>query len=197
MEIATQPIFTFNKTIPQLGKTFPQPLSDDFPTIQFKYASFEHAYKNTTDYVRDILTAAPVKNKHKHVVVDIKITDIEKNKPPCLPGWHCDTVIDPFNETQPENHYLFVSGQASLTEFIGSPITLEVDAQLKQQKLLASFREQIDNIEHLVWKMPSCQLGFYGRFHFHRGSIGLFDEKRLLVRITETDILLPRNRPIL
>lgn len=189
--------WTFNNTLPQLVNSFSQPKEEDLPPTQFKYADFDHAYRNTTDYIRQILSAAPLKNKHRNLVVDIKVTQIKKGQPPCIPGWHCDTVVNPFHDSLPEFHHLFVTGHASLTEFIAQPITLEVNSELKSdsQQLLQSFKEQITAIQVEPYKIPSATLVTYGRFHFHRGSIGLYDEKRLLVRVTETNIITPRNSP--
>tara|TARA_Y100001935_G_scaffold232811_1_gene214762 strand:- start:42 stop:644 length:603 start_codon:yes stop_codon:yes gene_type:complete len=195
MQLQTE-AFTFNKETPFLGLHFSQPAENDFPELQFKYASLAYVYQNTTSYVQQILDAMPLGNNHKRTVVDIKVTEIKPGLPPCLPGWHCDSVIDPYDETLPEVHHIFVTGGASLTEFIGQPVELNYDSALKHQKLLASFRKQIDKIENLkVWKIPSCQIATYGRFDFHRGSIGLFSEKRLLIRATETDLIKPRNTP--
>lgn len=191
----TRQAFIFNATLPSLGSKFAQPDSGDFPVTQFKCADINYVRQNTTDYVREILDAAPIKNQHKHVVVDVKVTLIKKNKPPCLPGWHCDTVINPFEDSLPENHHLFVSGNASRTEFIGTPVELNVPFDLKHQSLLKNFREQLEQLNFYVYKIPSCQFASYGRFHFHRGSLGLYDEKRLLIRVSETNVITPRNTP--
>jgi hypothetical protein len=192
---ALQQTFVFNAAPPQLGTEFSQPSEEDFPAIQFKYGGLQHVYKNTTDYVRTVLDACPIKKQHKNIVVDVKVTQIRKGKTPCLPGWHCDTVIDPRNPTTPENHFLFVSGQASLTEFIADPVELEIPDGLQHQAMLHKFRKQIANIDPSILKIPSCQIAGCSRFHFHRGSLGLFDEKRLLIRVTETDLVTPNNRP--
>jgi hypothetical protein len=188
--------FVFNRKVPLLGAKFPQPSNSDFPLLQFKYASYSHVYKNTTSYVQQILDAMPLQYQHRRAVVDVKVTQIKPGIPPCLPGWHCDSVIDPYDHTLPEIHHIFVTGSASLTEFIGQPVALQYDSSLKHQKLLASFRKQLDEIEDLeVWKIPTCQVATYGRFDFHRGSMGLFSEKRLLIRATETNLIKPRNAP--
>ncbi len=187
--------FIFNEVSLVFGDEFSQPRENDFPSTQFKYAAFDFAYARTTDYVRTVLDAAPIQKNHKYIVVDIKVTEIKKGKPPCLPGWHCDTIINPFDETKPENHHLFVSGNASRTEFIKGPLQLNVPEDLKHQVLLKNFRDQIDEIQPSTTQIPSCRIASYGRFDFHRGSIGLYDEKRLLIRITETDVIVPRNRP--
>ena len=195
MQLKTN-IFTFNGKEPLLGEKFPQPSQGDFPSLQFKYASFSYVYANTTSYVQQVLDAMPLQHKHKRVVVDVKVTDIKPGSPPCLPGWHCDSVIDPYDTTLPEAHHIFVTGNASLTEFIGEPVSLHYDPSLKHQKLLAFFRSQLNEFKNLkVWKVPSCRITTYGRFDFHRGSIGLFPEKRLLIRATETDLIKPRNTP--
>ena len=194
--MATATKFVFNSHPLQLGKiTFSQPQEDDFPELQFKYADFGHVYKNTTDYVRQVLDSCQLQHNHKWAVVDVKVTQIFPGKAPCLPGWHCDTLIDPYDVRREEIHHLYVTGGASLTEFISSPVELEVDSELQHQKLLHSFRKQLETLEYGVVKVPSCRVVTYGRFDFHRGSLGLFSEKRLLIRVTETDVVAPRNQP--
>ena len=43
-------------------------------------------------------------------------------------------------------------------------------------------------------EVPSCQIVTYGRYDFHRGSVSLADGKRLLIRVTETDLVRPMNK---
>lgn len=182
----------FNRASLGFGSSFEQPRPEDFPDKFFKNAAIEYVLRNTTDYVRSVINSIQLQNQHRFVVVDVKVHDIEVNKYPCIPGWHCDTVIDPRHPTTPENHNIFVTGHASLTEFIGQPITLMLD--LQGNPLLSSFRRQIDDLKPAITKIPSCQVVKYGRYDFHRGSIGLANEKRLLIRVSETDITAPNNK---
>lgn len=184
---------TFNERPPTLGKKFNQPSINDFPELSFKNASLLHVLNNTTAYVREVIQSIKLNNKHRYVVVDVKTHDIEVGKYPCIPGWHCDTVIDPKHPTKPDIHNIFVTGYASLTEFIGEPITLTIDVD--SNHLLSNFRKQIDNINPKVISLPSCQVAQYGRFDFHRGSLGKGSEKRLLIRVSETDVVPPVNKP--
>jgi hypothetical protein len=177
------------------GKSFPQPEENDFPEICFKYGDYDYVFQHTTPYVQRILDAAPVQGKHQYVVVDIKVANIQVGKPPCIPGWHCDTVVDPFHDSLPEVHHLFVTGNASLTQFIGMPLNLEIPEGLQHQKLLAHLRKQIDRLTYPVVTIPSCQWATYGRYDFHRGNPGSYEEKRLLVRVTETDVITPIRQP--
>lgn len=184
----------FNKTPLKYGEEFRQPDLEDFPELNFKNAHVNHVLENTTDYIRTVIKNIKLVGGRAHTIVDIKVHDIEPGKHPCLPGWHCDSVIDPSHPTEGEIHHIFVTGQASLTEFIGEPICLCIDSRLQQQQLLNSFRNQICNINPRIIRIPSCTITTYGRLDFHRGSTGLFNEKRLLIRVTETDLIRPTNR---
>ena len=185
--------WNFNKEPLLLGENFPQPQPDDFPALCFKNASREYVLRNTTKYVRDIIGAIPLRRKHRFISVDVKVHDIEPGRYPCIPGWHTDTVIDPRSNGRPEVHTLFVTGFASLTEFIGEQVCLTLPTT--GNVLLEHFRAEIDAISPQIRKIPSCQLVTYGRYDFHRGSLGLSFEKRLLIRVSETDIIKPQNKP--
>lgn len=185
--------FIFNKSSLSVGAVFSQPKPEDFPNKSFKYAGYNYILENVTDYVRQVVMACPaVSGRRDQIVVDVKVHDIQPGKYPCLPGWHCDTVINPFHDSRPEIHHIFVSGEASLTEFIEGPVCLQIDETLSDNALLKSFREQLD-ASVATRRIPSCQIMTYGRFDFHRGTIGQFAQKRLLIRVTESDIIKPHN----
>jgi hypothetical protein len=144
--------------------------------------------------VRSIISSIKLCGAHNFVLVDVKTQEISKGKIPCIPGWHTDTIINPFHDSRPEVHHIFVTGYASLTEFIDQPVTLEVCQNLEDPVMLANFRSQIDRIDPQVTKLNSCQLTTYGRFDFHRGSVGKYPERRLLIRVTESDVVRPRKK---
>lgn len=194
--------FTFNSKPLVIEKSFNQPTNSDFPKETFKNAEINFVSKHTTNYVREIINSVVLSNKRKYVVVDVKTHNIKPGYYPCLPGWHCDTVVDPRHDSEPEIHHLFVSGTASLTEFIAHPVTLDLPEltggiiMLQSGSLLKSFRKQLEKINPKIVSIPSATLVAYGRYDFHRGSKGKFEEKRLLIRVTESDIITPTRHEL-
>lgn len=183
--------FTYNREPLALGASLPPPGDDDLPTITFKHADLERVRAETTDYVRAVLDAISLRGRHRWVVVDVKVTEIVPGRHPCLPGWHCDTVLDPHHETRPEVHHLFVSGGASLTEFVAAPVELAIGPAPSPAAFLADVNRQLAALAPPVRAVPSCRLVAYGRFDLHRGTRGRARETRLLVRVTETDLVAP------
>lgn len=184
------PEIIFNYQPLKFGKSLAQPQVKDFPILLFKNTLYDYAIKNTSSYVKEVLSLAPITHKRKNIVVDIKVHDIETGKFPCLPGWHCDTVIDPFHESPGEIHHIFVTGGSSLTEFISEPVKLNIPN--KTTNALKIMRDQLETKVFDVKSLPSCQFVTYGRWDFHRASAGKYPERRLLVRVTETDIIKPK-----
>lgn len=192
--------FTFNFDPLDFGPTLAQPTETDFPETCYKTADYAFVYRNTNAYVRAVLDAVGSKlalSKRKRFLVDIKVHDLEQGKFACIPGWHCDSVIDPRHETPGEVHHLFVSGGAGLTEFIAEPVTLTLPSGLKGRRLLSNMQAQLEGKTPQVVSVPSCQVVTYGRWDFHRATKALYNERRLLVRITETDLISPHNRPFI
>jgi len=183
----------FNNLPLKSSAQFEQPDVSAFKTKTYKGATLKCALENSNDYIREVINSIELNGNRKNVLVDIKIHDIEKGKYPCIPGWHCDTVVNPLEESEDEIHHIFVTGYASLTEFISEPISLEVDETKTHQSLLKTFQDQIDLINPRFESIPSCRITTYGRRDFHRGAIGKMNDKRLLIRVTESNILKPNN----
>lgn len=186
----------FNPTLPKLGSTLDAPSEAELGNVRcFKYADCEYVWDNCeNDYVREVLRYIPIVGKHKRVLIDVKIHDLEPGEVPCVPGWHLDGSINPKDlPKQPETFTLFVTGEHARTEFPAEPVHLEVDdgwnfATMSQRCSLMVPKDCE------VWTIPSCQFGTYNDHYFHRGARATGQERRLLIRTTETDIIEPRNR---
>lgn len=183
--------FTYNREPPGLGVSLPAPARDDLPAVTFKNADPARVRADTTDYVRAVLDAVALRGRHRWVVVDVKVTEVVPGRHPCLPGWHCDTVLDPHHASRPEVHHLFVTGAACLTEFVAAPVELELAPAPSPVAFLAHLNRQLAALDPPVRAVPSCRLVEYGRFDLHRGVPGRGRETRLLVRVTETDVVAP------
>ena len=183
--------FDFNYQPLSLGKSFEQPKPEDFPSLCFKNSPLPYVREHTTLYVQKVLDAVPLTRKRRYLTVDVKVHDVELGRYTCIPGWHCDTVIDPYHQTPGEIHHIFVSGEAALTEFIAEPVSLTISEGLSGPPLLQTLQTQLQSLRFPIQKVPSCRIVTYGRWDFHRASIGLFPEKRLLIRVSETDVIRP------
>lgn len=186
----------FNPTLPGLSKTLEQPNNLEFKNIQcFKYADYNHVWNRCdNDYVRYILSQIPIFNKHKYVLIDLKVHNLKIGETPCLPGWHLDGSINPKRlPKQPEVMTLFVIGTTARTEFLAKQITLDIPDRYNFA-MMSKFGAQLIPKTYPVFTIPSCTFVTYTDSYFHRGSAASISECRLLIRTTETDIIEPQNR---
>lgn len=172
--------------------TLPQPRPQDYPKECWKNAPFNYVLYRCGEYCKFVLATAYglLKREHKHILVDIKVHDLKPGEHPCLPGWHCDSVLDPEHDSRPENHIIFVTGHGCLTEFTTGEYELETTKTDPR-----SYNKQLSEIKPTYSSVKSCTLTKYGRWNFHRGPAAKIAEKRLLIRISETDVVRPRRQP--
>lgn len=161
----------------------------EMPDTNYKYAGFDYVYRNTNDFVRSILDQAPIYGDHRYVLVDVKVQHLTPEKHSCIPGWHLDGPENPLHDSQPEIHHLFVTGGGS-TEFIAEPVMLEVDPNDKQKDIVARIPDNVAIIE-----AEQNAFNTFTRFDFHRGILAKELLTRLLIRVTESDVIRPRNKP--
>jgi hypothetical protein len=157
------------------GET-PLPISTiEFPTEDFKYADLEFVYPRTNWLVQRIANTAPITGRFKRVLIDIKVQDLHPDICSCIPGWHLDGSMQ-----EVEVHHLCVLNGPQ-TEFIDEPLFLDREHRIPNEVKVRSARE-----------------GFITTFtslDFHRGVYAAAPTRRLLVRLTETNIIQPRNKP--
>lgn len=186
----------FNPDIPTLGKRLEAPTAGSLGHVPcFKYAEYDYVMRACdNDYVRYVLQRIPIFGRHSRVLIDIKIHELKQGEVACVPGWHLDGSINPNGlPKEPETFTLFVTGERARTKFLGRPISLPVDDSWSFVEMNRRCAKQIPD-NHPEWTMPSCTFGTYDDHYFHRGVSAGGDERRLLVRTTETDIIKPQNR---
>lgn len=148
---------------------------DYFPSEDFKYADLNFVYPRTSSLVRQIVDKAPITGRFKRVLIDIKVQDLHPEICSCLPGWHLDGSMQEI-----EVHHLCVLNGPQ-TEFINQPLFLDRRHEIPDDVAVTTARE-----------------GFITTFtslDFHRGVFATKPTRRLLVRLTETNIIQPRNKP--
>lgn len=152
----------------------------DFPPEDFKYADVDFVYPRTNGLVKHIIETAPLTNRFKRVLIDVKVQDLTPELCSCLPGWHLDGSMQEI-----EVHHLCVLNGPQ-TEFIDEPLHLPGD-----------YPNNVKLIPQDV-KITKAREGFITTFtslDFHRGVYTTQPTRRLLVRLTETNVILPRNKP--
>ena len=161
-----------------------------------KYADYNYAMDVChSDLVRLILRSAPIEGNHKNILVDIKVHDLKKDEFACLPGWHLDGSNNPKGfEKKSELHHLFVASRFALTEFLDTPLDVPIDPNWTFAERSQKLGMLLNEMELPIFTIPNCRYVTYDDSFFHRGKQATGDELRLLVRVTETDIIEPQNR---
>lgn len=164
-----------------------------YPTVNWKYASarwvLSHA-ESTNDTLRDIILQCPIVGKHKRILLDVKVQDLEPSKTSCIAGWHLDGPENPLHDSEPEIHHLYIHEEGGETEFISNELNLDVDSTMSQKEIV----DMIPKDVNITKSVAGCFTTFT-RYDFHRGINVKNPMRRLLVRLTETDVILPRNKP--
>jgi hypothetical protein len=154
----------------------------DLPDVDYKFASLDFIKKNTTDYVRMILDRVPIVGEHRNILVDSKVHYLKKGQTPALPHWHFDCVGDPRDEALEENHHLFITEGCS-TNFLKEEV--EID-------LPFGFSHSIFN--GLVGQKIEPYRIYSYRRHLHQATPAEKDCVRLLIRVTESNLIKPNNK---
>lgn len=165
----------------------------EYPKVNWKYASakwvLSHA-ESTNDTLRDIIFQCPIVGNHKRILLDVKVQDLVPSKTSCIAGWHLDGPENPLHDSKPEIHHLYIHEEGGETEFISDELDLEVNDSMLQKDIVSMIPDDVN----ITKSVAGCFTTFT-RFDFHRGINVKKPMRRLLVRLTETDVILPRNKP--
>lgn len=173
-----------NQELPKvLGLTAPVDL-DSIKLCFHKALRFEEALEAVEQPIRRVIMqmSRGLQHRHRYTLVDVKVREHKLGDCTCIPGWHLDSVTDPRHNSQPENHIIWTQGEP--TEFLRNPIDFP--------EHFAHFSQVLDAIpSDNIFKINSNTIYQYGRFHLHRGPIVQENQRRVLIRITETDVVKP------
>ena len=181
----------FNETAPQRKEIRLFGEATELPPTDWKYAPIELVDKTLPRFFQTVLDQTPIRGNHKRILVDVKVQNLVPDRESCLPGWHLDGPGCPLHESRPEVHHLFISGGAP-TEFIAQKLVMSVpDATTHQKDLLPQIPEDVA-VE------PIGLNAFYSftRFDWHRGVFADKPLTRVLIRVTETDVIQPVRYPV-
>lgn len=171
---------TLNSTPPQLMKVMP---SLDWSGIavqvhKYKPLDIENVMaldSNAKQVLFEMMSY--LDSGYKSTLFDYKVADLRSGDCGCkLPAWHIDVTRNPNHASRPDRHIIFSTEIG--TEFLLTPIQTEAtdfaDVQIVDEKLVQA---------------PADAIVTYNRFNMHRGPKMLRDCKRVLIRITQTDII--------
>lgn len=176
----------------RVGAGLRRPEPGDFPGFFCKYAMLDDAAELAGPWLAGVLSACPVLGSRKFLCVDVKVSDLASGECTCIPGWHCDVTTDLLHPSRDDVHHIFVTGRHALTEFVST----QMDILVGESCPLSEQVRQIEANGYDIWRVPSCTWVTYGRRNYHRGPVSTGAERRLLVRVTETDVVRPsRIRP--
>jgi hypothetical protein len=162
------------------------------PTVNWKYASLDHVIRHpsTNKTIIQIVEQCPLKLQHKRILIDIKVQHLTPDITSCIPGWHLDGPGNPLHPSKPELHHLYIHEEGGETEFIADQFELELDDQMQHNEIVKMIPPNVG-----ITKTKAMNFATFTRFDFHRGIKVKKSMTRLLVRLTETDIILPNNKP--
>lgn len=159
--------------------------SNSLPLSEFKYKRWDWAYeKGVHERVRPILEKmfdlTPNEERYKWVV-DYKVRDLKAGDCGCpLDFWHLDVTKNPNHPTLPDIHFLFATEFG--TEFITTPMSFS-----KEDSSFEAVLERNREFDYLVAE-PNT-ISSYTRFNLHRGPVVNKDCRRLLLRLTLTEVI--------
>ena len=153
-----------------------------------KYADLKCAIKASSGKVARLLESIPIGGMHKHSLVDIKIAQMTAGQWPCVPGWHTDCTLNVNHHTKPDVHRIIVSGAGCRTRFIDEPISIEA-----REDPYDYIQEQIDKLMPKTIDLEENTVYRYERDGLHTCMPAMKDGPRILIRVTETDLVRPNN----
>lgn len=179
-----------------LNKIKPQVLQElhnidwsDVPVQMHKYKKFKeqnwldmpHQAAHVLDEMFKYLTL-----QYKSIYFDFKVYDLKEGDCGCaLPEWHIDVTPNPNHPTKECRHLIY-------TTEIGTEFLLN---ELGTDNVFDDFRLMLPTIETIeelgfenTLQVPPDVISLYYRSNVHRAPIMTRDCKRIMIRLTETDV---------
>lgn len=157
-----------------------------FPLQELKYCPLIKAYTLIPEHVLTILDKmVDLSMEYEwygyRLLVDYKVRDLKAGNCGCpLDFWHLDVTENPNHPTKPDIHYLYSTHFG--TEFITTPMgVFEEDTSFKQ------VLGRNDKFDYLIVR-PNT-ISRYTRANLHRGPRVTEDCRRMLLRLTLTEVI--------
>lgn len=164
---------------------------DEFSTLPLaflKYMPVERSYEHLPTVVKEVLDEmlkliTPLRGMR--LLVDYKVRDLKAGEYGCpINNWHLDCVTDPRHKSQPETHLIFTTEFG--TEYITTPVEV-FSEEGNFNKTVERLRRDSTVIETL--KVEPNTITGYTRFNLHRGPLITRDCRRVVLRLTQTEVI--------
>ena len=149
---------------------------------KYRLTPINKVYSENSNLVKKLLDSAPLTNRYKKILVDIKVQKLDINTYSCIKGWHLDGRLNTDHNGDKNTYHILIYGGAA-TEFIGCPISL--DNNITNQKELVKYIPK--DIE--VYTLPQYVWNTYGERDWHRGVNSNTPVTRTFIRICETNYM--------
>ncbi|QAU06580.1 hypothetical protein SEA_WILLIAMBOONE_74 [Gordonia phage WilliamBoone] len=206
--------YTFNSDAFRMTDATDVHISDDQieSTPNLRRASLSDAILFGGPAVRDLLERAPIVGDREYVFVDTKVTMLMPGWYPAIPGWHTDGVPrgekgDPSDYGNPSlpkqldrrspRFHTIIAGVPCLTEFLKGDHQLEITHDRDNQMYSEMTNLVEDGLLYVGGKstMPKPLVwSSWDWWQIHRATESLHRGWRLLIRITESDLVRPSTR---
>ncbi len=162
-----------------------QPRGDDYKCDNFKNIDYSRlSNMRISQYCRNILDVmySQIVKRLKHQYVFIKIQDLKVGDQTSGTGhWHLDSSLNP---TEHYENYIFTTGLHNNTEFFKSPMII------RHAKSSADFNNQVRKVyrpERDSFILKPLTVYRYTGSNVHRGRLVTIPEKRMLIRLSNTN----------
>lgn len=161
------------------------------PVQEFKYKRWDWAFdKGVPKVVQPLLQKmldlmAVYDDKSLRWLVDYKVRDLKAGDCGCTrEGWHLDVVENPWHESKPDFHLIYSTEIG--TDFLTRKVPVFPDEDHFNKTLSIYDPEALESFA--VSSKPN-HVSTYNRFQLHRGPIVKKDCRRMLLRLTATEVI--------
>lgn len=158
------------------------------PVQEFKYKRWDWAWETVPSSVADLMTLIfdrIPKDDDMRWLVDYKVRDLKAGDCGCtLEGWHLDVTENPNHKSKPDVHLIYSTEIG--TDFLTQPMYVS-PSHTHFSQVIAPFN--LNTLESKVVQAKPNTVSMYNRFQMHRGPRILKDCRRMLLRITATEVI--------
>lgn len=204
----------FNRTAPVIGASIPDPPQELIESsLNLRQVSLEDAARYGGLITRQALGAMNLRGDRKHIVVDTKVHLLMPGWVPAIPGWHTDgvprgTEMNPGGRGAPNlraqveglasapRYHLLVTGEHCPTRFMAGAFDFELDLDGGSELYTEITRQAQDaagTFETLT--TPPSTVVEWDWWNVHTAQQATARGWRYLIRVTETDHIVPRTDP--
>lgn len=160
------------------------------PAQMFKYMRWDRAFTLLPPSVQPLLEQMfDLMSKEDtggmQWFVDYKVRDLSEGDCGCpLDGWHLDVVTNPWHKSKPDIHMIYSTEIG--TEFLVRKMPVFPDED-SFNKTLSIYNPEA--LERDVVRAKPNHISMYNRFQLHRGPVVNKPCKRMLLRLTATEVI--------